>query len=503
VVAVVASVVAVVLIAGGGYAAWQFFAGGGPRPAEVLPASTFGLVTVDLNPSGGQKIEAIKTLRKFPSWDERTGVKPDSDVLEAIFDEAFEDGPCKALDYERDIKPWIGSRAGFGGVLLDELPAPVIALQVSDAANAEPGFAKLAKCSGMAEDEDFGWTVTDDYVIASDSEAHAKAIVAAGEKSSLAENADFQKWTEEVGGPGIMNAYLGRQAVGVLSDGLGSGLEDLTGEGLTEGGSGSEDEVAKAFEDFKGAAAGMKFADGGIELSFAGGGAAKAGDKTVGKHVGALPADTAAVVALAVPTKALEAMKSDEGSEGGLAWLGEFFAAGSGLELPDDLITLLGSSLSLSVGPDAPADLDAVEGLDELPLGLLVRGDEAKIKAVIAKVEATTGARLADLPATLSAEDGKVAIATSPGYADDLLADGSLAQDAGFEDVVSHADEAQAVGYVSFDNGWTKALREVVAEEGDKDADEVMENLAAVRALGASAWRDGDTAHGLVRLALK
>src|SRR5690348_17281787 len=85
IVAVVASVVAVVLIAGGGYAAWQFFAGGGPRPAEVLPSSTLALVTVDLNPSGGQKVEAIKTLRKFPSWRKRTGITPDSDVLKAIF----------------------------------------------------------------------------------------------------------------------------------------------------------------------------------------------------------------------------------------------------------------------------------------------------------------------------------------------------------------------------------------------------------------------------------
>ena len=76
VIAVIASVVAVVLVAGGGYAAWQFFAGGGPRPAEVLPASTFGLVTLDLDPSGGQKVEAIKTLRKFPTSARRPGSSP-------------------------------------------------------------------------------------------------------------------------------------------------------------------------------------------------------------------------------------------------------------------------------------------------------------------------------------------------------------------------------------------------------------------------------------------
>src|SRR6195952_6001267 len=88
-IAVVASVVVVVLVAAGGFAAWRWFSGGGPRPAEVLPASTFALVTVDLDPSGGQKVEAIKTLRTFPSWKKRTGITPDSDVLKAVFDAAL------------------------------------------------------------------------------------------------------------------------------------------------------------------------------------------------------------------------------------------------------------------------------------------------------------------------------------------------------------------------------------------------------------------------------
>jgi hypothetical protein len=509
VVAVVASVVAVVLVAGGGYAAWQFFAGGGPRPAEVLPDSTFALVTVDLNPSGDQKVEAIRTLRKFPSWNKRTGVKPDSDVVKAIFDEAFKDGPCKSLDYERDVKPWIGNRAGYGGVLLSgDKAAPVIALQITDAANAKPGFAKLAKCSGADDDEEFGWTVTEDYVIASDSTDHAKAIVTAGEKAPLAEDADFQKWTDEAGGPGIMNAYLGRKSVKVLSDTFKTDLGDSTDQGLTNDELGADSDkgskqLAEAFKDFKGAAAGLKFADGGIELSFAGGGAAKAGSKTVGKHVGALPKDTAAVVAVAVPEKALESLKSRGSKQDSLSWLGEFFTPGTGLDLPDDLITLLGSSLSFSVGADAPADLNEVAGPGDLPLGLLVHGDEAKIKAVIAKVEANTGSKLSDLPATLSSKDGKVAIATTSGYADDLLADGSLGDAEGYQDVVSHADDAQAVLYVSFENKWVDALRDLAGKEDDKDLDEVADNLAVLRALGASFWRDGDTGHGLVRIALK
>ena len=41
------------------------------------------------------------------------------------------------------------------------------------------------------------------------------------------------------------------------------------------------------------------------------------------------------------------------------------------------------------------------------------------------------------------------------------------------------------------------------AQEDDADAKEVADNLAVLRALGASAWSEGDTGHAKVRLALK
>jgi hypothetical protein len=71
----------------------------------------------------------------------------------------------------------------------------------------------------------------------------------------------------------------------------------------------SEGELVEALTDFQGGAAVLQFADNGIELSFASGGAAMEKDRTVGNHVAALPEDTAAVMALAVPEKALEALE--------------------------------------------------------------------------------------------------------------------------------------------------------------------------------------------------
>ncbi len=515
----VASVLAVVLIAGGGFAAWQFLASTGQRPAEVLPDSTFALLTVDLDPSGGQKVEAIKTLRKFPSWEKRTGLSPDSDVAKAIFEEAFEDGQCKALDYEDDIKPWLGSRAGVGGVLLDGKAAPVLALQVKDSELAKTGFAALAKCS-QADSEESGWTVTDDYVVLSDTTKHAEAIVSAGESAPLADSPDFQKWTEEAGGAGIVNAYVGRKTVDVVSDLAGSDLDALAGGSVlpspsetspsetspSESGPGEKPggELEDALKDFQGGAAVLRFADDGIELSFASGGATVEQDRTVGKHVAALPEDTAAVMALAVPKKALDALEGKPGESGETPFsLADILGDDTGLDLPEDLVTLLGTSLSVSLGGDAPADLAQVSDPADVPVGVLIHGDEAKIEAVIAKAEARAGVKLSDLPATVSSSDGKVAIATSPGYADALRDDGSLGESQSFKDVVSHADEAQGVMYVSLQNGWIEALNDLAADEKDPELVEALDNLGALQAMGASTWNEGDIGHGLLRLSMK
>lgn len=500
-IAVIASVLAVVLIAGGGFAAWRFLSGGGPRPAEVLPDSIFALATVDLDPSGGQKVEAIKTLRKFPSFRERSGLTEDSDPIKRLFEELQEDGLCKDLDYERDVKSWIGQRAGVGGVVLDGKAAPVATLQVSDAGKAKSGFERFAKCA-EADDGDFGWTIVDDYVVMSDSTAHAKEIAAAGKKNPLSEDDDFQEWTEEAGGAGIMNLYVGPNAVDVASEELGSGLGELSGEGDV-GASGGEDEIADAlaaYKDFQGAAAVLRFNDGGIELSIAGGGGKAAkGAKTVGDHVSAMPADTALLFALAVPDGAFDALEKADSDGAGAQFLGSMV----GLDFPDDLKTLFGDSLSLSVGGEAPADLATVDEPGDVSIGALINGDADAIEEVIAKLEAKAGGSLEQLQITKKSEDGKVVLATNEDYADQLLGSGKLADDDGFKDAVPNADDAQMITYIDFDGDWGEAVLDMVRDAGGKESAEVADNLEVLEAFGASAWTDGDTSHGLVRLALK
>ena len=81
--------------------------------------------------------------------------------------------------------------------------------------------------------------------------------------------------------------------------------------------------------------------------------------------------------------------------------------------------------------------------------------------------------------------------------------DGSLGESQSFKDVVSHADEAQGVMYVSLQNGWIEALNDLAADEKDPELVEALDNLGALQAMGASTWNEGDIGHGLLRLSMK
>ena len=83
----------VALVGGGVWAATSFF-GQGAQPAEALPAGTIGYASIDLDPSGGQKIEAFKILRRFPAFRDQVGLNADDDLKKKAFDSMHSDGFC-------------------------------------------------------------------------------------------------------------------------------------------------------------------------------------------------------------------------------------------------------------------------------------------------------------------------------------------------------------------------------------------------------------------------
>lgn len=532
IVALVAVVVSAVL-GGSAFAVYKVFFDGGPQPADVLPASTVGILSLDLDPSAGQKIEALKSLRKFPQLKEDLGLDPTDDLRKFVVEEAL---ACDDIDFDADVKPWIGQRAAIAAVDLgDDTPVPVLALQVTDQEKADAGFEDLVECA----EEDLGFVVGTDYLIASDTAEHAEAVLASGKQKSLADDAKYQQWTEEAGDQGVVNFYLAKRASDYLVDGLESlseGFLGLDGEEFDEdsfefdpegGGTAGEsaprvadDDCVAATDDpfaalkdqlenFDGLAGTIRFADGGMELSVAAGGLTQfASDATVGKQIGALPADSALAIGFAVPedygTDLIEQFTC--GAEADEPDLVAEAEEATGLDLPDDLNTLLGTALTLSVGGDAPADLAEIDGPGDLPVGLALHGDAPAIEDVIATIEESLGTTLEDeIGVGVASSDSAVVLSPSDDYAETLLGAGGLGSAEAFQDAVPEADRSSAVFYLDFGSAWREALLDLARDEGvsSSDLETADENTKPLKSLGISSWAEGDASHFLLKLSTR
>lgn len=476
------AVVGTLALAGAGAWAALSLAGGGPQPTEALPADTLGFVSVDLDPSAGQKIEAMKMVNKFPSLKDELGLDPSDDLREALFDEVFASGPCEDKTYADDVAPWIGSRAAVAAVpVAGGTPSPVVVLQVSDAGKADAGLSGLAECSSGDE---MAFVVVGEWAVIAEDAETAGDVVDGAAQGSLADDADYQGWMDQVGDPGVLSMYVASDAGQAVADAIG----DEAAMSAFDAGS--------SLADFKGMAGTVRFSNGALEMEAAGAVASTmaADGGAAGVLASTLPVDTAAAFAFSVPDGWLTTMADQVAESQGTTGqdLLDEASAETGLELPEDFETLTGDAITLSVGSDI--DLDAIsssDDLDGLPLGLKVQGDADAIQQVLDKLTAQLGPA-AQIVVT-EAEGDVVAISPSKAYRGALLDDGGLGDTVAFADAVPQADDASMVAFVDFDaGGW---LDQVAASDPA-----VGDDLEPLRSLGMSAWVDGDTTHVVFRL---
>ena len=337
------------VVAGGAWAATSFFSTGS-QPAEALPDSTVAYFSVDLDPSGGQKIEAIKMLRKFPAFTDKVDLETDDDLRERLFEEITRSGGCEGLDYAEDVKPWLGSRAAMAAVDLGEdSPAPVGVVQVTDAGKAEAGVAKLIDVCGGGEEAEGdvgGWVIEGDWMVLAETKEIAQQVVDAADGSTLAADSAFERWTGEAGDDGFMSVYVAKGVTKYIDDlgGLGmAGLPgaplagmssdslfdqdcidaattseeidacfaatgEMAGEGMSSDATAGEEipeELQQIIDDFDGMAATVRFDGGAIELEYAMSNYQKdvtafIDSKTGADMVANLPSDTVAAFGLSL-----------------------------------------------------------------------------------------------------------------------------------------------------------------------------------------------------------
>ncbi|MDF1603088.1 DUF3352 domain-containing protein [Nocardioides sp. YIM 152315] len=490
---------AVVVAGGAAWAAWSFFATGA-QPAEALPDSTIAYASVDLDPSGGQKIAALRTLSRFPAFDDVVGLDADDDVRRWIFDQMRDVVACEGLDYDEDVEPWLGDRFAVAAVDTGgEEPTPVFVLQVTDEDRAETGLSAIRECAGS---EDNGaWVIRDGWALLAEDQDVVDGVADDAADAALADDDDFRHWTDEAGDGGIVALYAAPEVGAVLAEELTS-LDDLTTGGEIVPEEIVPEKSAQVLEDFGGAAATLRFDDGGVELEVAADagatGSVARGD-AAGDAVASLPEGTVAALGLSLGDGWFDDLLSQAAALSGRS-ADELVARANeelGIDLPDDVETLAGEAIALAVDADFdPATLSL--GLGEpgpeasLGVGVKVLGDPDGIDGVLDKVRAVASGADGGLLDS-DAGDDAVAIGPDPDYRTRLLGDEGLGSTDAFEHVVEHRDDATAVLFLDVDGAdWLSGLF------GD-DA-EVRDNLEPLEALGLNAWLDGDTTHAILEI---
>jgi hypothetical protein len=535
------------VVAGGAWAATSFFATGA-QPAEALPDSTVAYFSVDLDPSGGQKIEAIKTLRKFPGFADNVDLETDDDLRERLFEEITASGECEGLDYAADVEPWLGSRAAMAAVDLGEdEPTAVGVIQTTDGGKAEDGLATLieacgadtaegeGEAGGESSDDIGGWVVDGDWIVLAETKEIAQQVVDAADGSSLAADSPFSQWTGEAGDDGFMSVYVAKGVTKYVEDLAGMGMMGMPGsplapapdamgldqecfenaapEDIEECFETSDDtasaeseevpeELQQMINDFDGAAATVRFADGAVEVEYAMSNYNKDLTRFIESEEGvemiaSLPEDTVAAFGFALEEgwaqgllDYVKTLAPDESAsiDEQLAQ----FESETGLAFPEDVETLLGEGVTVSMGSGLDPDSVANGGPGEVPAGIRIKGDADEIQAVLDKISAQAGPEAAEF-LQVSEGDGYAVLALADDYRTALEGGGSLGDNATYSDVVD-ADEAQSVMFVNFnaDDDWLVRLT--------KDMPEVSENLEPLAAFGFSTWVDDEVVHGLMKV---
>jgi hypothetical protein len=465
---VAGAVLAVGLIGGGvAYGVGQL-SGGGAQPDEMVPSSALAIVSVDLDPSAGQKVDALRFARKFPDLKKHVG--SGDDLRKAFFD-AISDSSDVTASWE-DVKPWLGDRAAVAVLpAADELddPVPVVVVAVTDEAKAKAGLPKVVP-DGSCE-------VADGFAVCAEQAETAKRALADAQQSSLADDPTYAKDVDALGDHGVLAAWadLGRlkDAAPDLLGGMGGVTGSLAGA---------------ATPDLQGRyVAALRFDGPNLEL------AGRVDGATLPRlsgsaDAGSLPDDTLAAFSLGdagtAVTAAWDRLRDAAAAMGGAEDLDaqvSTLAATYGVTLPDDLVSAVGNELTVVLGPGTTPQLAVRLG-----------GSKDSVDHLLEAAGRASGVPVA----TATSGDGTV-IASDAAYAKAVSEGTGLGGSDRFKDAVGDADGAPAVLFVDIE-GLVSTYGDVLGLDAGARAD-----LAPLSALGATLRQDGDALEYHVRLATR
>lgn len=463
--ALVGGLVAIVggtAVVGGGWLAFSKLNGGGPQPESVLPADTLAFVKVDLNPSGAQKVAAVRFALRFP--DAKGKVSEGSDLRQVAFEKLQDDGTFKGLDYATDVAPWIGDRFGVGllpGASIKDKPIAVMVLAVTDEERAKASLPQLTAKSKTA------CGVRDGFAVCSEDKTTVSLLTEADKGASLADAPGFSSDMEALGEDGVAAAWVDLKRVGSMAEDM-SLATGLLGTSVPDAPRGGRLAVA------------LRFAGPHLEL------AGRAADMPLswpqkrggGTGVPELPTGTLAAFGLdSAGDQVTSSLTSSKELSRQMAEAG----ADLGVKLPEDLAAALGDRATLAYG--------GMDG-DVVKVALRTGGDPAAVGRMVTAMN--KGGAMSEPDLHQSTAGGDPVVATTEGYARQVAGGSGLGDQTSFRDAVPSAKDARAVFYADI-AGLLKA-------HGAEFGTELRKNLEPFSALGVSTRGEGKTAEFTVRL---
>jgi hypothetical protein len=464
---VVPTVVGVVLLLLGGVAVAvaATLRGGGTQPEEVVPGDALAFAKLDLDPSAGQKVAALRFMRQFPQLEDAAEGK---DLRRSLFEALADEGELDGVDYARDVEPWLGQRVAVAALPPaqgEEEPGALVAVQVTDEEAAREGIGALAEAS---DEEAPGVVVRDGYALVAEDQKAADAAASAAEEGALAEREQYRSDMDAIGETGVSSGWFDL-------DGLATVVADTDPQASALLGDSAQ------FSGRVGYA--VRFDGDDLEAV-----ATTQGMKSVRPVSGPrdnglarLPESTVAAFGLANGDQLLtrgwdQALSANEGTPAGRqleALVAQ--AQAFGFALPQDLATLFGSSFALAV------DAQGVGGGGTPKVGARVTTDTAKAEAVLDKLEGLVG--LGSVVSREPTDDG-VVVASDPSYARTLASGGSLGETEGFRAALPGVGEADFAAWADLDR--------LASALGPQAADrEARETMAQVDGFGVTGSIEG------------
>lgn len=460
----VSAAVAAVLVGGAAFA-WAAFNGDtGDQPERHLPASTGAFLKLDLAPSAGQKIDAIRFFAKFPF---AKGLDGTDDPRKFLYEQVTKGQPT-APPWSQ-VEPWLGQRVAVAAVPgTGDDAAPVVLLQVTDEAKAKASLDKIA-AAHTGSDAVFG--VADGWATLSDTKAHLDAVTGGAKAGNLADDPTFRADVDAVGEQGVLSGWADPGRFPSLTKAFqGSGSLALGLPGALPGG---QDALKQRY------AMAARFTGGNAEfvLKSIGSAASAATGTGAGRAVDQLPEGTVAAIGMSGVGESLKKTWASLGKEDSpFAGSVDALAEQTGLRLPDDLVALFGDQVALALGePDASG---------QPVVGLRGASAAAGVGGALDRLLRFTDA--SGLPLERRDVSGGYVLATTRGEADALAKGGTLGQSDAFRDAVPDADRAAVVGYVD-----VQRVLETYGRSADADT---VDALKPLRAVGLSVSTGSDSA---------